>query len=116
MPSKRAPTVPDDNPLGPVESAALRSLVAARLLGLIHADLDAVAVAAVRSTARAVDHADSPGASAYASAVLGRLLRDVGLDPKTTRRVVDRVDRDALAAAVARELDRGGTRLTAVTG
>jgi hypothetical protein len=94
--------------LGPTEAAALRSLLAARLLGLLHPDLDAISVAAVRSCARAVDEADTPGARAYAAAVLGRLLRDTGLDPKQTRRVVAGVDREVLAAAVADELAGGG--------
>jgi len=90
--------------LGPTEAAALRSLLAARLLGLLDPDLDAISVAAVRSCARAVDEAETPGAQAYAAAVLGRLLRDTGLDPKATRRVLVEVDRAVLAQAVADEL------------
>ena len=102
-----APTGPDVARLGPTEAAALRSLVAARLLGLLHPDLDAVSVAAVRSCARAVDEAETPGAQAYAAAVLGRLLRDTGLAATQNRRLVAEVDRAVLARAVAAELDRG---------
>ena len=57
-----------------------------------------------RSTARAEDEAGTPGAAAYSSAILGRLLRDLGLDPKAARRVREQVDPVALGSAVAKEI------------
>ena len=97
--------MPSEVGVGPVESGLGATVAAATTLGLLDPVVDAVTIAVLVSSARAVDAAEGdPGRLGYAAAVLNKGLAQAGLDPVSLRKHRAVVDAEELHRVVAARL------------